>query len=377
VGRVEEAVVIEALLVAGLGVGVALVGASFAVRRRRPPDVTRRLRALHAAGAGRLQAGLEQVLVVDSRLGPIEHRYLVQGADPPVETTRLELRLPRLLPALRLRPQLGGLGDPAATRPDEIVLGDIGFDRRFLIRGPDPEAVRTVLDDEARRTLYALIKGHWRSLSLQLEPDDVLGGTALRMDLQRWLLSAESLAAVHRHLLLSVEAMIRAWDAPWLQVAERLGLRPVLSEEPGRLAFAGELEGRPLRLEQRGAGARAHALLAVELALPLELEAAHRDVAQEEGWLPLRETQGNPVLDATLAVRSGHPERCRLLLADDALTGALLPVLHGHPGSRLEHRRLQVRVAGGYGEGLGEAVDDFLLLVQALDAALARLEGEA
>jgi len=86
---------------------------------------------------------------------------------------------------------------------------------------------------------------------------------------------------------------------------------------------------------------------------------------------------GNPVLDMLVAVRCSDPERCSRVLADDELTGLLLTVVHGRPGSRLIERGVELREPGYPADGLDQALDDAIALARALRDRLAELEDQA
>ncbi len=74
----------------------------------------------------------------------------------------------------------------------------------------------------------------------------------------------------------------------------------------------------------------------------------------------------NPVLDHLLAVRCPDPEAARALVARPGVDEALLPVVHGHPGSALYDDRVRLVCEGKLRRGLAEAVDLVLTLARAI-----------
>ncbi len=361
------------VLGADAGAWVAVRGRSGAQTRLEDE-----LRRLALAMKGRLVRDREfgpPLLELDSAHGPGHARYLLAVADGERERMELELPVPRALPRLTVGPGVLSAAATFVVHDAGVELGDPGFERRFTVRAPDHAAARAALPASARAALVTLVDSLDGTLELELAPRVDSGTSLLTLRLSCHLTEHHTLSPALDRAAALVDALVMAWERPWQALEDRHGLVRADPLQPGRVALEGEVGGHRLRLDEvlRDGGLRTELWLSA--ALPFELEVVERGLADAEGWAPLRSTMGNPVLDMLVAVRCEDLERCRALLADDVLTGALLAVVHGRPGSRVTERGVDLVESGYPAEGLDAALDDALALADAIVAGVARLEG--
>ncbi len=359
-------------------------GAAFVALRPTPGEQRRleaELRALALTLGGRLvRAGRlgPPELELDSPIGPVRCCFRHVGAEGTIELTELRLLLPRLVADLYVRPGALRYRETFAAHRDDVELGVAAFDARFLLRGRVEDELRGVMDEGAQQALTALFDQLDGTVELRAIPSLDTGFTELVLTVDRWLTDSFSLEPAHARLVALGEQLMRSWERPWAQHAYRLGLsRSDGPLQPGRAAFVGTAQGFELRLEECSRDGELRTELWVSVGLPFEIEVLERGLADEQGWGAIRDNMGNPVLDMLVAVRCSAPDACRALLADDEITGRLLPVVHGRPGSRLTERGVDLVQRGYPIEGLDTVVDEALSLARALRVGLERLADEA
>jgi hypothetical protein len=362
----------------GVGVGVAMA----AVWARRALD----------GGAGRIQ----QVLLrseADRRGGELVMLGLgvTRGLELPLDTPgvqrirvgferspsgsspermRLELRLQRVFPHLRLSPEglLADLGKAIGVQ--DMASGDDDLDRRFLIAADDPPLARELLRPPVVRALFRLFRGQPGTLVwLELEPDSLAGFSDLVIHSSGWVTNHEDLRDLMGAAEQLAEVLVRAWDTPWLEAAHARGLAVGKLGQRGSSTLVGVLDGIPVeaRARRTPSGWRTEVTAWVDT-LP-GLLVVHSELAEEQGWADERVSLGNPVLDMLVAAKADDSAALRALLTPQAVTDELLPVVHGRPGSSLRHDSVRLVERGRLTEGLGAAIDDTLALAQAARTA--------
>lgn len=279
----------------------------------------------------------------------------------------LQLTLPELLPAFELRPGTQQFGVAKLMTGQDLQLGHPALDTSFRIRGAEPALVERLVKGEVAKTLLALegMQG-WGSLSVELEPMAKQGTSALRVQRSEWPLHPLALERLVDEACKLGQALAARWVEPWNQIRERWSLAPKRIKGSPLRSAQGRAEGFPLWVTELLDEGRPATHLVVEIHTLGGLRMAHKDTAEAQGWRPLCAPLGNPVIDMTLAVKAVDPDRARALLADEALTGDLLEVLHGLPGSQLKQEELIVVLPGHWRADLGARVEQALALAQAV-----------
>lgn len=362
-----------------IGLGVALGIAVIAIRAGLRGGHDRVQGVLLRSAAERLGGRLEQVGLNRELVLPMDRngiteirvRFVQVASGGVQDRMKLTIRVQRVLPQLSLRPQ-GAIAEVGvALGAQDIASGDPDLDRRFVIASPEPEVARELLRSPVVRAVFRMTRGQpGTQLWLDLLPDSLAGSSELVVMCSGWSTEhheLRELVAVAKEL---GRALVQAWDRPWLEAAHARGLAVGKLGQRGAAALVGVLDGIPLEARARRgpAGWRTEVTAWVDGLAGLRV--LHRDTAREEGWDDDRIEAGNPVLDMLVAARADDPDALRCLLADELLTEELLPVVHGRPGSVLQHDSVRLLEQGRLTTTLGEAIDDALALAKAVQAAL-------
>jgi hypothetical protein len=274
-----------------------------------------------------------------------------------VTYTRWRIEVPSLLLGdLRVDRESVGTSLRKALGGQDVQVGDLALDRAFRFRGADPAAVGATCRDPAVR--HALLLAGELGASFELRDGQIVfsrRGLAGE-DVDRPLEAGLQLAA----------ALADAVEAPWLGLAAARGL-PVFRQE-GLLCLEGSSEGRAVRVEARVAGGRLGTRIRVGAAgtWPAGLRVEKGSGAGT----------GDPVLDGALSLWAADREAAvAVLRAADALRGVdlrggLLEVLHGHPGSSVDEKGVELVLEGQPGAGLGDAFELAWRLAVGLDQAV-------
>lgn len=286
------------------------------------------------------------------------------------ERMRLELRLQRVLPHLRLSPEglLADLGKVVGLQ--DMQTGDPDLDRRFLVAADDPPLARELLRPPVVRALFRLFQGQPGTLVwLELQPDSLAGVSDLVIHRSGWARGHEELRELMAAAEQLGEVVVRAWDAPWLEAAHARGLAVGKLGQRGTSTLVGVLDGIPVEARTRRSpgGWRTEVTAWVDV-LP-GLLVVHRELASEQGWADERVELGNPVLDMLVAARADDPAALRSLLSHQDVTDPILPVVHGRRGSALQHDSVRLVEEGRLTAGLGPAIDDAYALADAIRRA--------
>ena len=362
-------------LVIGLGVAVGL--ASIAIRAvlrggRGPVHEVLLRSAAERRGGEVRQVGLGEVWELALPLerhgiAKLGLRYVrLPGASSP-ERMLLTLSLQRVLPQLGLRPQgvLAELG--TAMGGQDIQSGDPDLDRCFVIASPEAEVVQELFRPPVVRSVFGLTRSRPGTLVwLALAPDTLAGSSQLEVMVSGWVSEHKDLRALLDAGEELGRALVRAWDAPWLETAHARGLAVGKLGQRGASSLVGVLGGVPVEARARRgpSGWRTEVTAWVDGLAGLRV--VHRDTARAEGWDEDRVELGNPVLDMLVAARADDPAALRTLLACDRLAEELLPVVHGRPGSVLQHDSVRLVERGRLTRTLGAAIDDALALAKAV-----------
>ncbi len=267
-----------------------------------------------------------------AELGTLTLQHVSVNEDRPAMGMQLALDLPRLLP-------LDALEHPAVA--------------------------------DALAQLYAFGKGS--ILHSGVTPSASRGGTLLVASRRAWLGGVHELTGFVEAGLALGRALLEVADAPWLRLATRPGLELSREGPHGRPVLRGELDGIALDLAVREGPFRwAPTLVLGFPTLPGLVMRASQDGDPPVGerW---RVATGNPVLDGMIYTTADEPQRLRSVLRDPALTPLLMEVLHGHPGSNLDHQGLVIWAPGVAGVRLDELVDLGLELARAFGAGVGEL----
>ncbi len=277
-----------------------------------------------------------------------------------VTVYRAELQ--NVLPA-RLRFQVEGVGWKLlqGLGLKDIEVGDDGIDDALRITSADPGATLEVMQGE--RTRHALRTVLRANLRVILE-DRVLKllqvGVADREIGTRYLEFVEL-----------IRALDGALSRPWSRMAEREGLS--LRRSRRRTRVEGQWGGLNLTaVADSGGGGdpcRSRIQVGIPGELPRGLWITRRDEDAPAGCLDLPD----PVVGHMLCVRCQRPELAVELLDDDDLRAALLEVVHGHPGSRVQGDAVVLEVDQFLGEAIEEKVAMAVNLARALGERSARL----
>ncbi len=292
-----------------------------------------------------------------------ELRYvqLPNVGDP--QRMRLQITLRRLLPTLSLSPQGAVAEIGVALGRQDIECGDPDLDRRFIIASPEPEVAVELFGAAVVRAVFGLSRGQPGTIVwIEVEPDPPSGMSTVVVHCSGWLGEHQPVRDLVSAGLELGRALVRAWDKPWLDVAHGRGLAVGKLAQRGASSLVGVLGEIPIeaRVRRRPAGWRTEVSAWVD-SLP-GLRVVHRDTARDEGWDEEREGLGNPVLDMLVAARADDADALRALLGGDRIIDALLPVVHGRPGSSLQHDSVRLVVPGRLTDGLDEAIDDVVAL---------------
>jgi hypothetical protein len=309
---------------------VVVVGVLASARRRRSFQRATAFLKGHARIQDVRWVGNDEVRL-QTRLGPGRAELLRTGGTDEVRA-ELELDVGRRWPELVLR--RAGVADRVVA--GDVQVGDPDFDRRWAIESGSTAGAWMALRPAVRRCVLGLDleRLELRGRRLLLLPDD---GALSRPFVSKALALAELLS-------------VGAWDG----LAESLGL---VEEATGLLA--GEVDGFPLRLEVLGRDR-------VEVAVRVRagLHAVHADHA--EALEVPAVSLNNPVL-AGLVALAGEPVQLeRLDEGEPQLTEALLQVVHGHPGSRVDPQGVRLVAPTASPDQLGLLVEKALRLARAL-----------
>lgn len=271
----------------------------------------------------------------------------------------LELTLPVRLPGRLL---VAGRGAPrpsghAGLRRLELACLLEGYE----LRGDALTAQRDLLDAPPVR---AALEG--------------LRGAGLLLSESRLQVRTQTLAALDPASLLGLlEALVRGLEQgmlqPWQAPAAQTGL-PVALNEVRAPGLKGELQGHDVQVSHHDGDT-----LIVTALLPMPLPWSTRIAAPGRRYpvgRALRPTEvPNPVLRMFVKAWSLKPEVAQALLAPEALTGPMMAVLHGRPGSEVLDDRVLLRepMAEVEPARIRAAVSDAVELAVALSESAAQV----
>jgi len=294
--------------------------------------------------------GFYEGLELDMRL------LTAQARDEVGKSTTISFPLPDFLPALD--------GERSLVRPGQASsLKELGVSLARRARDDqDPAGAtwRETASDEAFLQDLLRLSRSGASYTRHRGCLEVRYPLHVHKDIERYV----------RQVLQLTQALTEVALLPFRRLAARHGLREDLIYE--RIQLEGQVDGQELTVFGGLLPGKPGPWTVIDVsmpeALPQGLRVALRDRRGHEPRLRL----GDPILDPLLHVECRQPERARRLLADDELRGALLEVVHGHPGSCVGDDAVTLEV-----EGLaGEELDGLVEAVLALAASLRRRVGE-
>lgn len=253
-------------------------------------------------------------------------------------------------PPLQRSPLLGRFWDPPYLDLRHLLPG-------YLCRGAPPERQAAVLGSPpVCKALQALGQGQ-----LSLSRDQlVLRAHGRELDQPARLL--EPLGPL-------VQALRVAALSPWRAAAARTGLE-VQVDEDREPVLEGEGAGLPLRVSRVG-DEELLVVVTLATALPWALRISAPSQRHPVGHALKPVDVPNPVLRSYVRAWSLKPEAGRVFMAQQGLTGPLMAVLHGHPGSEVLSDRVVLRRPMDWPDALEikRAVDEALELGEALEQA--------
>lgn len=274
----------------------------------------------HKAVQGLRRTG-PQSAVFETARGPGELRMAARttGTVGGERVLEIDVALGRQWSPVRLTRE--GLGTDKLLGAQDVQVGDRAFDSTWRIATSDPRAARMALTPDVRALVQKMgLRG------LRLRGHTL---TVVRSD------GSGTVPFLLATLRLAEELSEGGWDP----AARRLGLEV---RETGTLS--GAIRGVPVEVRLEGA----HTVVWAQ-ALDHGVRAIHKD--HGSGGVAI----GDPVLDGLVALR-GSRAVMRQALSDPETVGALLAVVHGHPGSEVLDDGVHLRHPGMVIDGLDELV---------------------
>ena len=297
---------------------------------------------------------------------PARLQFTLQGCDVQVEYehtgdehtprhTNIYIQLPITLPDLKVSPQNMSSSAARLLGVQDIEIGVADFDPRYVIKGAGSE----LLDDAVRGRLDELRAiDQTNDVVVKLSPNEQ--GTELLIQKGGWLEHDKPL----RRYISSAEALLMELQEsrlrPWAAVAAATGL--TLTEEAGLPQLTGQIHGCPVSIRIVRDGKRWRTVITAQTAGPAGLHIVHKD--HTSGGRPL--SIPNPVLSMTVSVFGDDPEVIKEFLSDESRTSALLPVVHGHPGSTVTEDTITLQAQGWLLNDLPEVVEKVTALLAAM-----------
>lgn len=346
------------------------VGSTVVHLREHAQRVQRRLREAveplglatrPAASGARAWAGgeVDGIGVEVSYLEPVPR---TQHGDYKIErraVLRVELRLPGRMPAgqrvlsqgvaQELVKLLGG---------QDLELGDSTLDPLLRVQSRQPEQTRALL---TRGEVASALRTLAGNIDLSLDLD----GSRLTVvqSAPHWLQPGPTVT----HCLRLGQALGQAQQAPWRDLALRLGLQVGPPDPDGGRQLTGRVGRVDLKVvlgrsRDEPEVAQTRITAAITPALPGGVRMRGRTRGAPRAGL----STGDPVLDSVLDVQATDADAARRLLARPEVTGPLLEVLHGVPGSYVHPRGVVVVAEGWLYQELGPTVDRAVGLAETL-----------
>ncbi len=286
----------------------------------------------------------------------------------------LELTLPTQLPHLAIYPGGQQYGIAKLLTGQDIQIGHAEIDARFRIRGDDEAAVCAMLRGESVRILLALEREvAWAGVKLSLEPGPEPGTSKLQV-VRTEFPTGPGMLELHVDRCCELgEALTAGWMKPWTDAAGRWRLQMQRGAAASWRALEGEVAGVPIRVREGSERGVATTWIELRFTTISGLRAAAKEQAQRAGWHAICAPVGNPVLDMLVSAKARDRAQLKRLLSGDDLTGLVLEVLHGNPGSELNQQGLTVCMAGHGLQDLVGPIQQALELTRALQARLRQL----
>lgn len=297
-----------------------------------------------------------------SYLEPAPRTYRGDYKIEPRAVLRVELVIPGRMPAgqrvlsqgvaQELVKLLGG---------QDIELGDPVLDPLLRIQSKQPAQTRALLTRgevaQALRTLAGNI-----DLALDLDGDRLV----VTQSAPNWLQPGPTVA----HSLRLGQALEQAQQAPWREIALRLGLEVGPADPDGGRQLTGRVGLVDLKVVLgRSRDDPEVAQTRITAGISPSLPGGVRMRGRARGAPRSGLSTGDPVLDSVLDVQATDADAARRLLARPEVAGPLLEVLHGVPGSYVHPRGVVIVADGWLREELGPTVDRAVALARTLSMA--------
>ena len=283
--------------------------------------------------------------------------------------TDMVLLLPEELPPFALFFQYVNLGLGEALGMQDVEIGQPDFDRDFVIKGA-PDVLGALLDEPVRSGVRALQQTLLTLESLQITANPHSdGGTILvirrgerydRFDMNDHIQNTRQL----------LEALQQSTQQLWAATAAQHRL--ALTTVDGRPQMCGQLNGVPVlvRVQRQGKGHQTH--ITISNTGPAGLHVLHVD--HEGPDTPAIQT-GNPVLDMAVTVRGDDAAGIMQLLGNANCTDALLPIVHGYPGTAVTDHGTELTIPGWQVEALPTIMEKVAAFTECMPGTTASSTG--
>ena len=281
--------------------------------------------------------------------------------------TDIFIELDAELPRFWMRSRRGQEGGGSLLGLPRIKLGLPDFDAAFVIRGDKgstaqllTEAVREVASE--LRSAITSMERLW--IITKPRPE---GGTLLQIRVSRSILQIDAAAYIEQGKRL-MHALQDAAEQLWVATAERYGL--ALKTADGLPQLNGHLNGVPIEIAARRNKCQQHRTqISLTHTGPAGMHVVHVDHDGPDA-APIK--TGNPVLEMTVQIHGDDVEGILQMLGSEGCPDALLPIVHGYPGTAMTDQGTTIELPGWQVEALPELLEKLSALTQYLLAQEAR-----
>ena len=257
-------------------------------------------------------------LSLELPFGTLRMHYLAVPRSSATKRVWAAVEVARVLPSLRLRPE-GPLAEMAKELGmQDFEVGHDVFDRRFVVSSEDPGVALGMLEPAVIREVLGLGRGRpGAQIWIEVEPDAKASSSRVVVQCSGWVQDLEALQEHVDAVTRVCEALLGAWDRPWVEVARDRGLAVGKLGQRGVSSLVGVLDDIPLEVRARRGPEGWRTEVSARVDGPRGLQVVHRDLAREADWDAERLSLGNPVLDMLVAARADDPEALCELVADE------------------------------------------------------------
>lgn len=247
----------------------------------------------------------------------------------------------------------------------EIRIDSSSLHQTWRLRGAEKAEISPLFSPTVLRHITELDK--LKLHDVQLRPSHIQQPVAL-LALKGWFDATDVLLEFIHTASALVDALEAAYNRHWIAASEATGL--TLSKSTAApLSLRGTIHGLTVSAKHQETDDENFTEVNVRIRGPSGLWVVHRDQPTRSGDTPI--DMGHPVLSSTVRVTGNAPDRIRALVSAPAVVEALLPVVHGFPGSTLTATRVHLVVPGRAGPALEEHIELAVNLARAVAAAIA------